>query len=79
VSWIALAPAAPGELVTAIDRLRKVLAPSPCVVLDAPAYVRSHLDPWDQPDDAGLVLMRRVKARFDPTGTCNPATFVGGI
>ena len=79
VSWIALPPAAPGELVTAIDRVRKVLAPSPCVVLDAPAYVRSHLDPWDQPEDAGLVLMRRVKARFDPTGTCNPATFVGGI
>ena len=79
VSWIALPPAAPGELVTAIDRLRNVLAPSPCVVLDAPAYVRSHLDPWDQPEDAGLVLMRRVKARFDPTGTCNPATFVGGI
>jgi glycolate oxidase FAD binding subunit len=79
VSWIALPPAAPGELVTAIDRVRKVLAPSPCVVLDAPAYVRSHLDPWDQPEDAGLVLMRRVKARFDPTGICNPATFVGGI
>jgi glycolate oxidase FAD binding subunit len=79
VSWIALPPAAPGELVTAIDRVRKVLAPSPCVVLDAPAYVRSHLDPWDQPEDAGLVLMRRVKARFDPTATCNPATFVGGI
>lgn len=79
VSWIALAPAAPGELVTAIDRVRKVLAPAPCVVLDAPAYVRTHLDPWDQPEDAGLVLMRRVKARFDPTATCNPAIFVGGI
>jgi glycolate oxidase FAD binding subunit len=79
VSWIALAPAAPGELVTSIARVRKVLAPSPCVVLDAPAYVRSHLDPWDHPEDAALVLMRRVKARFDPTATCNPAIFVGGI
>jgi glycolate oxidase FAD binding subunit len=79
VSWIALPPAAPGELVTAIARVRKVLAPSPCVVLDAPAYVRTHLDPWDHPEDAALVLMRRVKARFDPTATCNPAIFVGGI
>ena len=79
VSWIALPPAVPGELVTAIARVRKVLAPSPCVVLDAPAYVRTHLDPWDQPEDAALGLMRRVKQRFDPTATCNPAIFVGGI
>jgi glycolate oxidase FAD binding subunit len=79
VSWIMLPPAAPGELVQAIARVRKVLAPSPCVVLDAPAYVRTHLDPWDHPEDAALVLMRRVKARFDPTATCNRAIFVGGI
>ena len=79
VSWIALAPAAPGELVTAIARVRKVLAPVPCVVFDAPQYVRAHLDPWDHPEDAALVLMRRVKQRFDPAGTCNPGIFVGGI
>jgi len=79
VSWICLPAAAPGELVTAIDRVRKVLAPSACVVLDAPAYVRTHLDPWDHVEDAALVLMRRVKARFDPTATCNRAIFVGGI
>lgn len=77
--WIALPAAAPGELVTAIARVRKVLAPSPCVVLDAPPYVRAHLDPWDHPQDAALVLMRRVKERFDPTHTCNPGIFVGGI
>jgi len=79
VSWIALPPAAPGELVQSIARVRNVLAPSPCVVLDAPAYVRTHLDPWDHPEDATLVLMRRVKQRFDSTATCNPAIFVGGI
>jgi len=79
VSWIALPAAPPGDLVTSIARVRKVLAPSPCVVLDAPAYVRTHLDPWDHPDDGALALMRRVKARFDPTATCNPAVFVGGI
>ena len=79
IAWIALPAAAPGELVTAIARLRNVLAPSPCVVLDAPAYVRAHLDPWDHPEDASLVLMRRVKERFDPAHTCNPGIFVGGI
>jgi glycolate oxidase FAD binding subunit len=79
ISWIALPAAAPGELVTAIARLRNVLAPSPCVVLDAPPYVRAHLDPWDHPEDAALVLMRRVKERFDPSRTCNPGIFVGGI
>jgi glycolate oxidase FAD binding subunit len=77
--WIALPAAAPGELVTAIARLRKVLAPSPCVVLDAPAHVRAHLDPWDHVEDPGVVLMRRVKQRFDPTRTCNPGIYVGGI
>jgi glycolate oxidase FAD binding subunit len=79
LSWIALPAAAPGELVQAIARLRQVLHPSPCVVLDAPAPVRAHLDPWDQPETAALVLMRRVKQRFDPTATCNPGIFVGGI
>ena len=64
---------------TAIARLRTVLAPSPCVVLDAPVSVRAHLDPWDHVEDPGVVLMRRVKARFDPARTCNPGIFVGGI
>jgi len=77
--WIGLPATAPGELVTAIARLRQVLAPSPCVVLDAPAYVRAHLDPWDHVEDPAVVLMRRVKQRFDPTRTCNPGIFVGGI
>jgi glycolate oxidase FAD binding subunit len=77
--WIGLPATAPGELVTAIARLRKVLAPAPCVVLDAPAHVRAHLDPWDHVEDPGVVLMRRVKERFDPTRTCNPGIYVGGI
>jgi glycolate oxidase FAD binding subunit len=79
LSWIALPATPPGELVEAIERVRKLLAPSPCVVLDAPAPVRATVDPWDQPEDSALVLMRRVKARFDPTATCNPGIFVGGI
>jgi len=79
LSWIALPAAAPGDLVTAIAKLRNVLAPCACVVLDAPEAVRAHLDPWDRHDDSALALMRRVKQRFDPTATCNPAIFVGGI
>jgi glycolate oxidase FAD binding subunit len=79
LSWIALPAAAPGEFLQAIGRLRKVLHPSPCVVLDAPVSVRAHLDPWDQPETSALVLMRRVKQRFDPTATCNPGIFAGGI
>jgi glycolate oxidase FAD binding subunit len=56
-----------------------VLAPAPCVVLDAPSYVRAHIDPWDHVEDPAVVLMRRVKQRFDPTRTCNPGVYVGGI
>jgi glycolate oxidase FAD binding subunit len=77
--WIALPAAAPGELVEAIARLREALHPSPCVVLGAPAPVRATLDPWDQAETSALVLMRRVKQRFDPTATCNPGIYVGGI
>jgi glycolate oxidase FAD binding subunit len=79
VSWIALAPAPDDALAAAVGRLRAALAPAPCVVLDAPPAVRAALDPWDEPEGPALGLMRRVKARFDPTGTCNPGVFVGGI
>ncbi len=79
VSWIALPAAAPGELVQAIADVRELLHPSPCVLLDAPRSVRAHLDPWDQAETTALVLMRRVKQRFDPTATCNPGIFAGGI
>jgi FAD/FMN-containing dehydrogenase len=48
-------------------------------VLDAPVSVRAHLDPWDHVEDPSVILMRRVKERFDPTRTCNPGIFVGGI
>lgn len=50
------------------------------VVLDAPAGGVGGLAPWG-PDTGGAAveLMRRIKARFDPTATCNPGIFVGGI
>jgi glycolate oxidase FAD binding subunit len=77
--WISVPATTHGELVEVVARLRELLAPSACVVLDAPGPVRAYVDPWAVPDDAALKLMRRVKARFDPTATCNPGIFVGGI
>jgi glycolate oxidase FAD binding subunit len=73
--WIALPDATTG----AVRELRELLAPAPCVVLDAPDAVREAIDPWDESDPARLGLMRRVKERFDPQGICNPGLFAGGI
>ena len=49
------------------------------VLHDAPAEVRAAIDPWGVQDGPALELMRRIKARFDPAGACNPGLFVGGI
>ena len=72
-SYIELAP-------DAIGMLRAELpAGVHAVVLDAPERVRAALDPWGAQESPGLALMRRLKDRFDPSGTCNPGVFVGGI
>ena len=64
----------------AVTELRgRLPAGSTAVLLDAPAWLRAQADPWGLPDGPALELMRRVKARFDPAGTCNPGLFVGGI
>ncbi|HLF40876.1 MAG TPA: FAD-binding oxidoreductase [Acidimicrobiia bacterium] len=76
--WVCLPHGPDGDLVAALEDLRRRLAPAPCVILDAPAAVRQKIDPWG--DETGpLELMRRVKARFDPAGVCHPGVFVGGI
>jgi glycolate oxidase FAD binding subunit len=50
------------------------------IVLDAPAASVEELDRWGEaPGETTLELMRRIKARFDPAGVCNPGIFVGGI
>jgi glycolate oxidase FAD binding subunit len=62
----------------AVAGLRERLpAGAVAVVLDAPAGV--DLDRWGPVPGPALELMRRVKRRFDPAGTCNPGLFVGGI
>jgi glycolate oxidase FAD binding subunit len=66
---------------SAVERLLRDL-PSEAlwVLLDAPDAVRRALNPWGAAAaEPGLELMRQVKARFDPTRTCNPGLFVGGI
>jgi glycolate oxidase FAD binding subunit len=82
LAWMTLPGAGGGDpdaTAATVGQLRAALAPSPCVVLDAPAAVRAALDPWGPAADAQLALMRRVKARFDPDGRCNRGLFLGGI
>ncbi|HTU27875.1 MAG TPA: FAD-binding oxidoreductase [Solirubrobacteraceae bacterium] len=50
------------------------------VLHDCPPAARQQIDdPWGVTPAGALGLMRALKARFDPSGTCNPGTFVGGI
>lgn len=79
ISWVRLPDGAPDALVPAIGELREALEPFPCVVLDAPEAVRDAVDVWGEPEGGRLALSRRLKARFDPQGVCNPGVFVGGI
>jgi glycolate oxidase FAD binding subunit len=73
-SYLELEPAAAAELVA---RLPHGAAYS---VLGAPPGTLSGIERWGPPPPApALALMRRVKARFDPAGACNPGAFVGGI
>jgi glycolate dehydrogenase FAD-binding subunit len=73
-SFVALDP---GALGTLLAHLPPGAVP---VLLDAPSVLHGAVDPWGEPRDAApLELMRSVKRRFDPTLTCNPGVFVGGI
>jgi len=79
ISWLALEGLDDEAAAEAIGELRARLAPSPCVVLDAPAGVRRAVDVWDERDPGRLALARSVKERFDPQRTLRPGVFVGGI
>jgi len=79
LSWLRLDGLDDATAVARIAALRERLAPASAVVLDAPLAVREAIDPWGDVDPARLALQRSVKARFDPTGTCAPGLFVGGI
>ena len=77
LSWITLDQGDPTDVVSGIEEVRRRLHPFACVVLDAPDDVREKVEVWG--DDEAVPLMRRVKARFDPHGVCNPGIFLGGI
>jgi glycolate oxidase FAD binding subunit len=66
-------------IVEAVKEIRESMAPYPGVVVDSTEEVRRAIDPWDTRDGPELELMRRIKAQFDPTNTCNPGLFIGGI
>jgi glycolate oxidase FAD binding subunit len=73
VSYVEVDPAAAEPLRAALP------AGARAVLADAPAELRAAIDPWGVGEGPALELMRRVKARFDPAGACNPGLFVGGI
>jgi glycolate oxidase FAD binding subunit len=72
-SYVELEPDAVAQLRSSLPMAHSV------TLLDAPAALRSELDPWGPLESPALELMRNVKARFDPARTCNPGLFVGGI
>jgi glycolate oxidase FAD binding subunit len=68
----------PGLVPQLIDLLP---ARAGAVLGDGPDELRERIDVWGaaRSPESAVELMRRVKARFDPAGACNPGVFVGGI
>ena len=77
LSWLTLPATPPAETAAALEDLRRELAPSPCVVLDAPPDVRERVDVWGPIDAPLFELTRRLRKRFDPGGVCNRGVHVG--
>jgi glycolate oxidase FAD binding subunit len=75
ISWVRLEERSAEDAAGAVEELRRELATAACAVLDAPVSVRERLDPWGPIDPPARDVMRRVKERFDPAGTCNPGLF----
>jgi len=61
----------------AVAAARAALSPRACTLLDAPEALRA--DAWAAPEAGALVVMSRIKERFDPARIFRPGTFVGGI
>ena len=77
LSWVTLDSA--NGAVKDVAELRRVLAPSPCVVLDAPVELRGSVDVWGERDAGAMALERRVRERFDPAGVCAPGLMGGPV
>jgi glycolate oxidase FAD binding subunit len=76
LSWITLDS---GDLARRVADIRDALEPRPVVLQDGPAELRRELDPWGPLDAGALVVMRRLKERFDTRRIFRPGAFVGGI
>jgi glycolate oxidase FAD binding subunit len=68
--WLAVEPGS-------VAAVREELAPRACTLLDGPPELRA--DAWAAPEPGALVVMARIKERFDPARIFRPGTFVGGI
>ncbi|HVU48009.1 MAG TPA: FAD-binding oxidoreductase [Terracidiphilus sp.] len=68
--------AKPDTATALIERLR--LQCNSVVILQFPAELHGHIDPWGF-DSTALPLMREIKRRFDPERILNPGRFVGNI
>jgi len=79
VWWLAFTPASDADALAAIEGLRARLAPSPCVILDAPKSVRRTVDVWGIGATPEATIMREIKARFDPVRICNPGLMGDGL
>ena len=74
--WITLA----GDgLPERVGMVRDALDPRACTLLDGPDSLRSAIEPWGPVDPGALIVMRRIKERFDPARIFRPGAFVGGI
>jgi glycolate oxidase FAD binding subunit len=76
LSWITLDS---GDLVSRVGAVRDALDPRAVVVQDGPEELRRELDPWGPLDPGALVVMKRLKERFDTKRIFRPGAFVGGI
>ncbi len=76
LSWITLDS---GDLVRRVSGVRDALQPRSVVLQDGPAELRREVDPWGPLDAGALVVMKRLKERFDTTRSFRPGAFVGGI
>jgi glycolate oxidase FAD binding subunit len=75
LTWIALG--AGEDLAARADAVRAALpAGTSATVLDGGGALR---DPWPGPPPAALVVMERIKSRFDPARVFRPGAFAGGL
>jgi len=75
LTWIALGPGE--DLAARADAVRAALPQgASATVLDGGGVLH---DPWPAPPPAALVVMERIKSRFDPARVFRPGAFAGGL